>query len=390
MNVRNIITLLKQPASKLVLIIVFALISIVWLAPGISRMMIERSGSKPPAVKVEDVEYNSRTNIKPLKDINFNFSSFDNEEESLDSKKSKNTEALLAQIKVLREKQKSIIDSKLKGTAGYTPNRRSGSKNKESLESAVKSLSKTASKALQPLNIYNNVEAEKEECIDFLPYGIIVPCQLIITLQSSNSGTPIIGMVTEDIYNEGKRLIPAGTQVHGDTAGMPLRDHAMTGTEWILVWRTRDKDNGKELKIQGLALDNGSHWNGKNWDLLDGSNGIKGFITDNRSSTGLSGVAVKLATGAANGLATAATMASAFTPLAGGEAGGELIGAATQGIGGALGSSAEQSAQIVAQQAFVNEMESNYYITCPAGTQFYLYIKGTINMNEAKIGATKG
>jgi hypothetical protein len=35
---------------------------------------------------------------------------------------------------------------------------------------------------------------------DFAPYGRLVPCELVITVDSSSIRTPIIGLVTEDVF----------------------------------------------------------------------------------------------------------------------------------------------------------------------------------------------
>ena len=54
----------------------------------------------------------------------------------------------------------------------------------------------------------------------FAPFGRLIPCETVITVDSSSIQTPIIGLVTEDIYR-GQMLIPAGTEVHG----MAKTDH---------------------------------------------------------------------------------------------------------------------------------------------------------------------
>src|SRR5581483_8847357 len=48
---------------------------------------------------------------------------------------------------------------------------------------------------------------------DFAPFGRLIPCELVITVDSSSIQTPIIGLVTEDIFHHGQLIIPAGTEV---------------------------------------------------------------------------------------------------------------------------------------------------------------------------------
>jgi putative ABC transport system permease protein len=45
---------------------------------------------------------------------------------------------------------------------------------------------------------------------DFAPYGRLIPCELIVTVDSSSIRTPIVGLITEDIYH------------HGSPGGVPL------------------------------------------------------------------------------------------------------------------------------------------------------------------------
>src|SRR3981081_1317812 len=49
----------------------------------------------------------------------------------------------------------------------------------------------------------------------YAPFGRLVKCQLVITVDSSELETPIIAVVTEDVNHDGRLIIPAGTEVHG-------------------------------------------------------------------------------------------------------------------------------------------------------------------------------
>ena len=57
----------------------------------------------------------------------------------------------------------------------------------------------------------------KEQAVSeyFLPYGRLLRCELVNTVDSTNIDTPIIGLVIEDAWNDGRVIIPAGTEVHG-------------------------------------------------------------------------------------------------------------------------------------------------------------------------------
>ena len=62
----------------------------------------------------------------------------------------------------------------------------------------------------------------------YAPYGRLIPCETIITVDSSSIRTPIIGLVTEDIYHAGKLVIPAGTEIHGTAQSDRHRERIAT------------------------------------------------------------------------------------------------------------------------------------------------------------------
>jgi hypothetical protein len=68
-----------------------------------------------------------------------------------------------------------------------------------------------------PPAIPQTIFATKEQSISewFLPYGRMLRCELVNTVDSTNIDTPIIGLVIEDAWNDGRLIIPAGTEVHG-------------------------------------------------------------------------------------------------------------------------------------------------------------------------------
>src|SRR3546814_16942663 len=49
----------------------------------------------------------------------------------------------------------------------------------------------------------------------YAPFGRLIPCETVITVDSSSIRTPIVGLITEDVYHAGQLVIPAGTEVHG-------------------------------------------------------------------------------------------------------------------------------------------------------------------------------
>jgi hypothetical protein len=82
------------------------------------------------------------------------------------------------------------------------------------------------------------------------PYGRLIPCETVITVDSASIQTPIVGLVTESIYHAGKLVIPAGTEVHGTAQADRHRERIASGNSWTFVWQ-----GGEELRLKGVALD---------------------------------------------------------------------------------------------------------------------------------------
>ncbi|MEO8351669.1 MAG: hypothetical protein ABI680_08055, partial [Chthoniobacteraceae bacterium] len=108
---------------------------------------------------------------------------------------------------------------------------------------------------------------------DFAPFGRLVPCELIVTVDSSSIQTPIIGLVTEDVFHHGRLIIPAGTEVHGSATVDRTRERIASNGAWTLVWQ-----NGEELKVSGLALDHEPDEDDGGWSITDGSAGLRGRL----------------------------------------------------------------------------------------------------------------
>ncbi len=72
---------------------------------------------------------------------------------------------------------------------------------------------------LAPLSLFADrtagVPQPKKLSAVYAPFGRLIPCETVTTVDSASIQTPIIGLVTEHVYFGGKLIIPAGTEVHG-------------------------------------------------------------------------------------------------------------------------------------------------------------------------------
>jgi hypothetical protein len=107
----------------------------------------------------------------------------------------------------------------------------------------------------------------------FAPRGTLIKATLVITLESNAAGTPVLGLVNEDVYFQGELIVPAGTQVHGSSVGKSnFRDRVDVRGAFTFIWA-----DGSEYVINGIALDHQPLPDGT-FSLTDGSPGIKGRV----------------------------------------------------------------------------------------------------------------
>jgi hypothetical protein len=232
--------------------------------------------------------------------------------------------------------------------------------------------------AALPISLYHGNDQETQVSDNYAPYGRMIPCETVITIDSAKIETPIIGFVTEDVWHDGKLIIPAGAEVHGNAQVDPSRERIASDKNWILVWRTTDRMNGAELPLHGVALDMERNETSGTWQLTDGSAGLKGDIlkTDNWAEIKL--FAATFLSAATTGLENTTTSTNALTgqttqtPLS------------TPKNAALAGSSAVLNQY--AQQILDSIKRDGFYVRVPAGKQFYLYVTQTIDLDNAKRG----
>ena len=222
---------------------------------------------------------------------------------------------------------------------------------------------------IPPISLY--VSTEKEEpplSEDYAPFGRLLQCKLVVTVDSSAIETPIIGLVTEDLWHGKRLIVPAGTEIHGKATVDRTRERIASDGRWTLVWQ-----DGLELSFAGLALDRQRLPDGKGYGITDGSAGLRGDIikTDNAAE-------IKLF--AASFLsATAQGVQDTRQTLLGNQVQATAKNAALSGVSGVLNQYAERVLDGIARDGFFTRV--------PAGTQFYVYVTQTLDVAKAHLGA---
>lgn len=207
----------------------------------------------------------------------------------------------------------------------------------------------------------------------FAPFGRLIKCELVNTLDSSNRETPIIGLVMEPVYWNGDLIIPAGSEVHGIATTNSLRERIVSGNQWnIILPREGDRPNGMTLELTAIALDRDDPTaEGKTYGITDGSFGLKGYRI---KSNNLEEIKVFAATFLGAITAGLQTQVPTESLLGGTRPNNTLRDASLGGISAVMHRLAEK---------IEKEIEDNgFYTRVPAGKQFYLYVQQAINPED--------
>jgi len=229
-------------------------------------------------------------------------------------------------------------------------------------------------KAVDKISTTARSESKPEKPARFVPFGRLIKAELVITLESTQDEMPLIGLITEPVYNNGKLVIPAGTELHSMARPDRVRDRIVSTTEWRLIFpREGTKPNGRQLLFDGIALDREDRdGNGLTWGLTDGSYALRGRAIHNGQTTEV------LMLFAAEAIkAASASMMDRQETLLGTQIATNARNASLAGGQAVLSHFAEGIAK---------EIERNgTYIQVPAGKEFYVYPRQVIDPDRADI-----
>jgi len=203
----------------------------------------------------------------------------------------------------------------------------------------------------------------------YAPFGRLIPCETVITVDSSSIQTPIVGLITEDVYHDGRLVIPAGTEVHGTAQSDRKRERIASGATWTLVWQT-----GEEIRLRAIALDREFSGDQEGWGITDGSAGLRGRIIKSDDLAEIKLFAATLLSGAASALTEKETT---------------ILGTIdSRSLNNAPLKGAQDVLKIYAQRILDAIQRDGFYVRIPTGKQFYLYVLQTIDRSEARTGGT--
>lgn len=238
------------------------------------------------------------------------------------------------------------------------------------------------------LNAGQNGTAESSTNEPFLseryaPFGRLLDCKLVNTLESNVDGTPLIAIVIEDLWwinaqGERKLIIPAGTEVHG-RMGSCVRNRMMCEGNFILVWQITSEQVGLELQLQGRILEKSNQAGNKNKaTITDMAAGIPGRVMNNNNLNEMLQYTMAFAQGLSAGFQENTTYDNGST----------IISNSDGSTKNALATAFESLSNVALENITDKISRESYYIRVAAGTEFYLYIEQVTNVEKAAIADT--
>ena len=218
---------------------------------------------------------------------------------------------------------------------------------------------------------------------EYAPAFRLVKCQLVNTVDSGNLSTPVIGLVTEDLYWNGKTIIRANSEVHSVASVDTVRERIASQGEFTFVLNEAD-GKGRELVVRGIALDMEKDDEFDTYGITDGSAGLRGDVirTANNdviklyAASLISGIAGAFSTGSSSILGNRVYTNSSSIGLSALQGG--VINPAASATQSVLDRYADQIAQTIQRDGF--------FVRVPAGKQYYVYCTEAIDLSRAKVG----
>lgn len=230
-----------------------------------------------------------------------------------------------------------------------------------------------------PISLFSTATSDDGPSLSktYAPYGRLIPCETVVTIESSRLDTPVIGLVTEDVWHDGRLVIPAGVEIHGRASLDRSRERIAATGKWVVVWRDGSPLNGTELVLNGIALDRAKDDTTGEFGLRDGSAGLVGVLVKTDDWQEIKLFASTFLAGFAGGLQQLQNQGTAFggvaqVPVA------SSRNAALIGTADVLNAYAKQIQEAIARDGF--------YVRVPAGKQFYLYVTETIDQAKGTRG----
>ena len=154
------------------------------------------------------------------------------------------------------------------------------------------------------------------------------------------------------------------------------RDRIASDRSWVIVWQ----ESGKELPVEGIALDSSPRPDGAGWAITDGSAGLRGMTLKGDKYAEIKEIVAKAISAGAAGFVPTVTSIGPF---------GSVASKTTGSWQTALAQTVQAAGQVYGDQVLQSIKEDGVYIRVPAGKQFYLYVTQTVDLTKSTRGGSQ-
>ncbi len=233
---------------------------------------------------------------------------------------------------------------------------------------------------------------------EFAPFGRLVKCQLVETLDSVTARSePIVALVTQDLDWNGGVIIPAGTEAFSYAKPEAIVDAMGVGRlvdngEWTLVLPgDARRANGRELILRARAVDRREtvvtdRGGVRSWAIDDGADGLVGYTLSTLDNKEIKLFAAAAVSGMAQGLAAVAERQQAAPGLSGAFGATQIAPTVGNAAAGSLSGGAAEAMSAMVTRIREEISKRGAYVRVPAGKPFYLFVEQTIDPRAAAVG----
>jgi len=244
----------------------------------------------------------------------------------------------------------------------------------------------------------SRAESAPSPAAAFAPFGRLLKCQLIATLDSVTARSePIVALVTQDLDWNGDVIIPAGTEVFSYAKPEPVIDASGVGRlvdegEWTLVLPEEGaRANGRELVLKARALDRretvvGDRGQARSWGLDDGTDGLVGYTLSSLDDREIKLFAAAAISGMAQGIAAVAERQQPAPGVSGVLGATQIAPTIGNAAASSLGSATTEVMNQIVSRIREEISRRGVYVRVPAGKEFYLFVEQTIDPGAAAVG----
>jgi hypothetical protein len=236
------------------------------------------------------------------------------------------------------------------------------------------------------------------EPAEFAPFGRLVRCQLVDTLDSLTArAQPIVALVTQDLDWNGDVIVPAGTEAFSYARPEPVVDAAGVGRlvdngEWTLVLPSSGGgENGRELLLRARAVDRregalSQTGQPSSWGIDDGADGLVGYTLSTLDNREIKLFAAAAVSGMVQGFGAFSQREQAVPGVAGALGATQPAPTLGNALTASLSAGGADYLNQVAARIRDEISRRGVYVRVPAGKTFYLFVEQTIDPLEARVG----